>query len=174
RNTSNTYTTGGGNYIGNVLQSTTGNVTGVYDMSDCAWATMAAYIGGYTTAYNGNLITNKDTKYVDVYAKGSNPGDRNSCYQANADKYGDAQYEVSINGENSPVGWSGDFTKYPSSTFPVYYRGGGNNYGMDGAGVFAVADDTGKPIYHNGWVRSLHFVTSFPSVYSQLCKFVLV
>ncbi|MEG0283124.1 MAG: hypothetical protein RR662_08120, partial [Clostridia bacterium] len=114
-NTTTGYITGGGNYIGNVLQSTTGNVTGVYDISGGAWETMSTYIADQNTGHINNLIANKDTKYVDVYAKSSNPGDRNSCYQANADKYGDAQYEVSSNGVNRPGCWGGDYSYFPYS-----------------------------------------------------------
>ncbi|MEG0522159.1 MAG: hypothetical protein RR594_06860, partial [Clostridia bacterium] len=158
-NASYSYTTGGGNYIANVAQSTTKNVTGVYDMNGCAWETMAAYIEDQTNAHNANLTTKKDTKYVDVYAKGGNPGDRNSNYQANADKYGDAQYEVSSNGVSSPAGWSDDCSYFPYSTYPVFYRGGFFIDG-DGAGVFALFDYSGGPDNFFSWRRSLHFVTS--------------
>ncbi|MEG0222055.1 MAG: hypothetical protein RR490_09595, partial [Niameybacter sp.] len=138
RNTSNTFTTGGGNYIANVNQSTTGNITGVYDMNGCAWETMSSYVnsGTLTTGNGQNLITNKDTKYVDVYAVSSgNTGETN--YAANADKYGDAQYEVSSNGVSSPEGWSGNFSYFPCSSNPVFFRGGVFENGGYRAGVFA-------------------------------------
>ncbi|MEG2485068.1 MAG: hypothetical protein RSB51_06310, partial [Clostridia bacterium] len=110
-NTSNTFITGGGNYIANANQSTTENVTGVYDMNGCAWETMSSYVnsGTLTTGNGQNLITNKDTKYVDVYAAGSG-NTREANYAANSDKYGDAQYEVSSNGVSSPMGWSGGYS----------------------------------------------------------------
>ncbi|MEG0283153.1 MAG: hypothetical protein RR662_08265, partial [Clostridia bacterium] len=95
-NTNNHFIAGGGDYKAkeNVEQSTTGNVTGVYDMNGCAWETMSSYVNsGTLTIGNGQkLITNKDTKYVDVYAVGSE-NTREANYAANADKYGDAQYE---------------------------------------------------------------------------------
>ncbi|MEG2485120.1 MAG: hypothetical protein RSB51_06570, partial [Clostridia bacterium] len=97
------YITGNGDYVGSANQSTTGNVTGVYDMAGCARETMSAYVNNenINTAYGQNLITNKGTKYVDVYAMG-NGNSRVSNYIANADKYGDALYEVSSNGANNP------------------------------------------------------------------------
>ncbi|MEG0511054.1 MAG: hypothetical protein RR664_07260 [Clostridia bacterium] len=160
------YFTGDGNYIANVKQSTTENVTGVYDMNGCAWETMAAYVnsGTLTTGNGQNLITKKDTKYVDVYAVGSG-NSREANYAANADKYGDAQYEVSSNGVNSPTGWSGGYSNFPYSTYPVFFRGGGYNSEGD-AGVFAFAYSAGQPNSHYCWRRGLHFVTSVPSVYS--------
>ncbi|MEG1485580.1 MAG: hypothetical protein RSC28_09455, partial [Bacteroidales bacterium] len=157
RNPSNTFTTGGGNYIANVAQSTTGNTTGIYDMNGCASENMAAYIADQTTTYNANLIAKKDTKYVDVYAKGANVADKNSCYQANADKYGDAQYEISSNGMSSPSGWSYGYSHFPHSTNPVFYRGGHYSDGIH-AGVFAFCNDTGRPSSFYCWRRGLHFV----------------
>ncbi|MEG0283117.1 MAG: Ig-like domain repeat protein, partial [Clostridia bacterium] len=161
-NSSNTYTTGGGNYITNVVQSTTGNTTGIYDMNGCAWETMSSYVnsGTLTTGNGQNLITNKDTKYVDVYAVGSG-NTREANYAANADKYGDAQYEVSSNGVSSPMGWSGDYSDFPYSTIPVFYRGG-NFHNGGSAGVFAFLNYTGQPYSLFCWRRCLHFVTSVP------------
>ncbi|MEG0283111.1 MAG: hypothetical protein RR662_08055, partial [Clostridia bacterium] len=160
--TNNSYITGNGNYIANAKQSTTENVTGVYDMNGCAWETMSSYVnsGTLTTGNGQNLITNKDTKYVDVYAVGSG-NTREANYVANADKYGDAQYEVSSNAVSSPAGWSGDYSNFPSSTYPVFYRGGHYTNGGS-AGVFAFLNYTGQPYSYSCWRRGLHFVTSVP------------
>ncbi|MEG0283149.1 MAG: hypothetical protein RR662_08245, partial [Clostridia bacterium] len=168
--TNSSYITGNGNYIANAKQSTTENVTGIYDMNGCAWETMSSYVnsGTLTTGNGQNLITNKDTKYVDVYAVGSG-NTREANYAANADKYGDAQYEASSNGVSSPMGWSGDDSGFPFSTYPVFCRGGNCTYGGF-AGVFAFNRDTGQPNGHHCWRRCLHFVTSvpfFPFIYSE-------
>ncbi|MEG0283023.1 MAG: hypothetical protein RR662_07610, partial [Clostridia bacterium] len=161
-NSSDTYTTGNGNYIGNVLQSTTGNVTGIYDMNGCAWEYMSAYVNGgtLTTADGQNLLTNKDTKYVDVYAVGSG-NTRETNYAANTDKYGDAQYEVSSNGVSNPLGWNDDYSNFVDSIYPVFCRGGG--YGTVGTGgVFAFHYGSGKDYFDYCWRRSVHFVTPVP------------
>ncbi|MEG0511018.1 MAG: hypothetical protein RR664_07080, partial [Clostridia bacterium] len=107
---------------------------------------------------------------------------REANYAANADKYGDAQYEVSSNGVSSPTGWSDGYSNFPSSTYPVFSRGGRYGNGSN-AGVFAFGLNTGQPYSYYCWRRGLHFVTSVPfspfiyskqinttSVYSQLCK----
>ncbi|MEG0283103.1 MAG: Ig-like domain repeat protein, partial [Clostridia bacterium] len=74
-NPNRSYITGNGDYKAkvNVEQSTTGNVTGVYDMSGNAHDGMSSYVnsGTLTTGNGQNLIINKGTKYVDVYAVGS-------------------------------------------------------------------------------------------------------
>ncbi|MEG2484892.1 MAG: hypothetical protein RSB51_05420, partial [Clostridia bacterium] len=144
--------TGGGDYKAkeNVEQSTTGNVTGVYDMSGCAWETMSTYIAYQNNVYTDNLVKNKDTTYVDVYANAGNGSDRNSNYLANADKYGDAIYEVTTNGDSSPAGWSGDLSYFLSSIFPVFCRGGFSSYGIN-AGVFAFDNYTGNSGNSNSW-----------------------
>ncbi|MEG0282990.1 MAG: hypothetical protein RR662_07445, partial [Clostridia bacterium] len=169
-NINTSYITANGDYKANANQSTTGNTTGVYDMSGCGWDTMPAYVnGGTLTTGNGqNLITNKDTKYVDVYAAASR-NTKASNYAANADKYGDAIYEVSSNGDSSPRGWSGDYSYFPGSTSPVFYRGGIYLHG-GGAGVFAFDSSTGQPHSDHCWRRCLHFMTSvpfFPFIYSK-------
>ncbi|MEG0522172.1 MAG: hypothetical protein RR594_06950, partial [Clostridia bacterium] len=141
---------------------TTGNTTGIYDMNGCAWETMATYVnGGTLTDANGkNLKDNKETKYVDVYAAGGGNTAKEN-YDANADKYGDAQYEVSSNGASSPLGWSGDYSYFPCSTGHVFYRGG-EYYAGGGAGVFAFGNSAGQPYSDYCWRRGFHFVTSVP------------
>ncbi|MEG0283120.1 MAG: hypothetical protein RR662_08100, partial [Clostridia bacterium] len=175
-NTTTGYITGGGNYIVNKNQSTTGNTTGVYDMSGGGWDTMSSYMVDQNSGEMDNLIKNKDTKYVDVYAKGSNPINQNLNYQANADKYGDAIYEVSSNGAANPGGWSGDSSYFSHSIKPVFYRGEFYSCGYTTTGIFSFSAHTGELHANPCWRRGLYFVTSvlFLSVYSQLCKFVLI
>ncbi|MEG0282978.1 MAG: hypothetical protein RR662_07370, partial [Clostridia bacterium] len=97
-------------------------------------------------------------KYVDVYAVGSG-NTQASNYAANADKYGDAQYEASSNGENNPSGWSGDHSFFPNSSYSVFCRGGHSDDGV-GTGVFQVGRYTGEAYSFIGWRRGLYFVTS--------------
>ncbi|MEG0283118.1 MAG: hypothetical protein RR662_08090, partial [Clostridia bacterium] len=158
-NTNVNFITGNGDYTKNEVQSTTANVTGVYDMNGCAWETMSAYIIDQNTGYMNNLITYKDTKYVDVYTISSSPGNKNSNYQANADKYGDAIYEVSINGARNPFGWSLDECDFPYSSWPVLIRGGANGNGNN-SGVFAFSHYTGESVGYACWRRSYYFMTS--------------
>ncbi|MEG0283074.1 MAG: hypothetical protein RR662_07870, partial [Clostridia bacterium] len=155
-NENSNYITGSGNYIGNVLQSTTGNTTGIYDMSGCAWEMLSAYIVAGDTGYNSNLIKNKNTKYVDVYAAG-NDNTQTSNYAANADKYGDSIYEVSTNGVNNPMAWSGDYSNFPPSGSPVFNYGGDYTRGVT-SGIFAFSDNLGMTYVNLSWRRGLHFL----------------
>ncbi|MEG0283121.1 MAG: hypothetical protein RR662_08105, partial [Clostridia bacterium] len=150
-NANTSYITANGDYKANVLQSTTGNVAGVYDMSGCAMETISAYVNNniLTIVDGQKLFDNKNKKYVDVYAVGSEDS-RDLNYQANADKYGDAQYEVSSNGTNSPVGWNDDCSYFPYSVYPVSHRGGTPPDGKN-AGVFAFHGHRGKPNITYSW-----------------------
>ncbi|MEG0283024.1 MAG: Ig-like domain repeat protein, partial [Clostridia bacterium] len=156
-NANGSYTTGGGDYIANVNQSTTGNVTGVYDMSGCAVETMSSYVHLYSTDANiQNLIDNKDSKYVDVYTAGD--GNKQAMsYFTNSLKYGDALYETSVNGNSRTGSWNGNYSLYAVGTRPVFFRGG--HYGSESlSGLFAFYEDPAQPNTNNGWRRSFHIV----------------
>ncbi len=68
--------TGGQNYKSNLNQSTTGNITGIYDMCGGAWEYVAAYYDnqndnietcGTTTYFEGNKLKAEYEKYWDKY-----------------------------------------------------------------------------------------------------------
>lgn len=89
-----------------VKASTTGNVTGIYDMAGGAWEFVAGYIDnsfvqkeeeGSETANNrfdfgGNLLLGAN-KSKNVYLKGDTDSDSGN-FEANKASYGDALYEV--------------------------------------------------------------------------------
>ena len=138
----NTYNTEAGQKA-----STTGNITGVYDMSGGAWEyVMGALSDGkdpakprsgnntqYNSGFNGVLNsgdpvstgrTIPEEKYYDLYTNTTSAsacGDGQVCY-------GHALSETE--------GWYGDYSTFVSSTYPWFARGGG---GSDSsiAGVFA-------------------------------------
>ena len=65
-----------GDYKTNVTQSTTGNITGIYDMNGGAWEYVAAYYDngardlsyyGSNEIFGGNTLNNQYTKYWDRY-----------------------------------------------------------------------------------------------------------
>ncbi len=126
--TTNDYTSTQG-----VKASTTGTVYGVYDMSGGAWE----YVAGYVNNGNGNLTTygsslvNGDVKTKNVYSKASTDNNTNN-YNANSSKYGDAVYETSANGNTGNGSWYGDYSSFPTSSSPFFYRGG-----VYGDGTFA-------------------------------------
>ena len=139
---SSNYTGGGsGNsYVNNGVQSTTGNVYGIYDMSGGAFEYVAAYVNNGDSALTsyGSSLANGDAKTKNVYAKGDDT--RLGNYNANTSKYGDAIYETSsrtyngiVNSGNSS--WYSDYSYYPFSNNPFFARGG--HYNMEsGAGTF--------------------------------------
>ena len=107
--------------------STTGNVTGVYDMSGGAWEYVAAYVNnGHSnlTTYGSSLV-NAEAKYKDVYSKGSSDSYSNNyavSTPANG-HYGDAVWETSNSG-TSTNSWYSDYSNFPDTIYPFFVRGG--------------------------------------------------
>ena len=126
-----------------VKASTTGTVHGVYDMSGGAYEYVAAYVNnGNSSLSNGtSLVNSNDAKTKNVYRKGSSDSDTNN-YNANSSKYGDAVYETSTSGRGS-TSWYGDYSYFPDTSGPFFYRGGVYNYGAK-AGVFYFGCYTGS------------------------------
>ena len=146
-NSDSSYYTGGGSgnaYVTNVGQSTTGTVHGVYDMSGGAWEYVAAYVnnGNSNLTNYGSSLVNGDAKTKNVYSKGSSDS-RDNNYSANSGKYGDAVYETSANGNSSSSSWYGDYSYFPSTDWPFFYRGGGYGNGTY-AGVFCFDSSDGN------------------------------
>ena len=138
-NSNSSYYTGGGSgnayATTNTAQSTTGNVYGVYDMSGGAWEYVAAYVNngnGNLTNYGSSLV-NGDPKTKNVYTKASTDSYENN-YQQNKGVYGDAVYETSTSGSGT-TSWYGDYSNFPFTSYPFFYRGGSCNSGSS-AGVF--------------------------------------
>ena len=119
-NTSNGYTA-----------STTGNITGVYDMSGGAWEYVATYIQGQEEVSNLAEIVNNPlyTKYLDKYSPSSN----DSSYKYRI--LGDATGEMGPFYNTRNV-WYNDFANFTRINSPVFIRGG---YSSDkvGAGQFS-------------------------------------
>ena len=133
-NLANTYKyneAGGGN------ASTTANVYGVYDMAGGAWEYVAGILSNYKANGNNYNFSNSTTyqnKYFDWYD--GNSSDKNTNYRANTNKYGDAAYETSSSGNSVTDSWDSSYSSFPSSSHPVFFRGG-HAYTGSGAGVFA-------------------------------------
>jgi len=123
--TCDTYTTTNG-----VLASTTGNITGIYDMNGGA----EEYVAGYranTYGYSGfdaTSIASYQDKYFDVYNEASEPTTYN--YRILGDATGEMGPFANYIGS-----WYGDSAYFVYSSLPWFYRGG---YFRDSAagGVF--------------------------------------
>ena len=144
-NSNSSYYTGGGSgntYVNNGAQSTTGNVWGIYDMSGGAWEYVAAYVdngNGNLTSYGKSLV-NGDPKTKNVYSQTGTDSNTNN-YNTNKGVYGDAVYETSTSG-NGTTSWYSDYSDFPYTDWPFFYRGGLYNDGSL-AGVFYFGSDNG-------------------------------
>ena len=142
------------NYLNNnsSVASTTGNKTGIYDMSGGAWEYVAGYTTGATTIGGSSGITNlysnffndsNYTKYWDKYAS-------TVLTQFNNRILGDATGEIgSFGSVPDPDGynrynssWYNDLANFPYSSAPWFVRGGFWSNGI-GSGMFAFYAHTG-------------------------------
>ena len=117
-------------------QSTTGNISGIFDMSGGAWEYMAAYRSG-TVGSSGLTVDtiNANSNYFDIYSSASSE----TSYQYRI--LGDATGEMgTITSYKSS--WYQDFAVLVTGSYPWFIRGG---YFDDTsiAGVFAFTNDTG-------------------------------
>ena len=156
KNTDSGYYTGGastaGAYKDNILQSTTGNVYGIYDTVGGAFEYVASYIAnnqnsyGYQFASNAGTSSSKNdktesTKYATVYKYNSTSDSRQNNYDLNLNKvFGDGTTETSTEGTGSSS-WHSAYSYFVSASNPFFRRGG--NYDNGGAGSFYFDYDDG-------------------------------
>ena len=121
-NDNSSYITADAGISANPEQSSTGNETGIYDLSGGAYERVAAYYtGGNSTSlndYGSSLVNETDKKYVTAYT---------GTTASSAYKPGDATYETNR--------WHSDDANFVSSDNPFFIRGGGYSNGSH-AGVF--------------------------------------
>ena len=143
-NSNSSYTTGGGNYVSNVAQSSTGNIYGIYDLSGGAWeyvmGNMSKSAGSYV--YNLNYgdgifkYSASTAKYIDTYAYGTSYTAQTAYNRA---RLGDATGEVVV---SSGTAWNNDYAYFVSSSYPWFPRGGYYSVGSI-AGVFSFSVSNG-------------------------------
>ena len=111
-------------------QSTTGNVTGIFDMSGGAWEYVMGYYSGASTTWGATSISNyagfsnkPDSKYFDDY---TTIVPKTACNGGIC--YGHALSETSS--------WYGDNPVFVGADIPWLLRGGSYDYGVR-AGAFA-------------------------------------
>ena len=129
------YTTANGNFMSKQNQSSTGNETGIYDLSGGSSERLAAYYSGSTSSNltnNGislvNDYANENTKkYVTAYTGKS---------EISAYKVGDATYETES--------WYEDNSAFVDSDHPFFNRGGDYNDVLSVTGVFFYSANYGS------------------------------
>ena len=133
-NSNSSYYTGGGtgtSYKTNIGQSTSGNITGVYDMSG---GTDEYVMGNYnkTKGSSGLTVSGVPAEHIDIYS-GNN---------VSASHLGDAVGET--------AGWYSDYARFVYSSYPWFLRGGYYSDG-DNAGVFSFDIYAGDAYFINGF-----------------------
>jgi len=126
-----------------VLASTTGNITGIYDLSGGAWEYVAAFntIDNHGFLNNGGLTTSSaSTPYVTKYTS--------NTYYASIDNsiLGDAVYEVNKNPGSGKASWFSDYGQCVNNSYPFFIRGGGRD---SCAGVFSSGYASGRAIEYS-------------------------
>ena len=148
KNTDSGYYTGGastaGAYKDNILQSTTGNVYGIYDTVGGAYEYVASYIAnnqnsyGYQFASNAGTSSSKNdktesTKYATVYNYNSTSDSNQNNYDLNLNKvFGDGTTETSTAGEEKSS-WHSAYSSFVGASFPFFQRGGDSSSSYTGS-----------------------------------------
>ena len=117
-----------------VLASSTGNVTGIYDLSGGSVERVAAYLDLNGISYGSSLLNETNKWYVTIYTNSS----ASSGY-----KLGDATYETS--------GWHDDLAYFVNPCCGAFFNRGGSSYDGSDAGVFNFNRDTGYTISTSGF-----------------------
>ena len=147
---STTCTTAANQYNGTYgkLASTTGNATGVYDMSGGSYEYVMGNISKVTTGYTfypssssfaSSWYTTDTAKYVTTYAYDSSNKFNQTAY--NRGRLGDATAETLLSASSSG-GWYSDYAIFPYSSTAWFNRGGYFNDGSY-AGVFNFRNSNG-------------------------------
>lgn len=165
-NKSQEYITGGSKvetdvYNTHANESTTGNATGVYDLSGCAWEFVSSFINNgyekmqeYGGTKEGYLLENASSnKYKTVYSKSStDKGEGNydrthaiANYNSNLHRRGDAMLETSTAGYGN-FAWNVNSSFYVQLDIPFIIRGG--DFGLTNQttpGLFSYNGSSGQP-----------------------------
>ena len=137
-----------------VLASTTRNVTGVYDMAGNAFNLVAAFVdNNHEVLLNHDVLTNAESKYVDVYPV-ADPDNSYPNYDLAAETFrGEAIFETSVEGYNF-TSWHNERSYYPRTSFPLFLRGDGFERG-NSTGIFTFNRSPGNPNINIGFRPAL-------------------
>ena len=124
--------------------STTGNVTGVYDMSGGAYEYVAGYVNNSYADDYGSILVSANEKYKDVYNVGGSDSysDNYAVSTPENGKYGDAVYETSSDAIAS-TSWYDNNSNFPQISAPFFFRGGNCN-NTSHAGMFYFERGSGQ------------------------------
>ena len=164
------------NTINGMKASTTGNITGVYDLSGGLYERVANYISngnerltrtgntsggssgglmGATNEANLNGYQTLSRRDYTIYPYSNSSDDNLSNYNAykglltSTYGYGDAILEISSQSGGN-YSWNYDYSYFVSSSSPFFYRGGSYNNGS-ASGLFIFHSTTGAVYIDNGF-----------------------
>ena len=143
RESSITCTTAANKYDGTYgkLASTTGNITGVYDMSGGSWEYVMGNVSSVKTRYTfypsysgfaSSWYTTDTAKYLTTYAYGENSIQKGY----NRGRLGDATAETLLS-VSTLGGWYSNTASFPYSNGAVWFGRGGRYNDGSNAGVFS-------------------------------------
>ena len=156
-NSNSSYYTGGGTgeayKTTNTNQSSTGNITGIYDLSGGAYERVAAFNSSYSGQYftgssyvdaKGNHFAStggKSTKYATAYSN-STGSNGNDFTVGTVSIRGDAIQEAYVSNHE---GWFNDGSYFVDSSYPFFGRGGDYNISST-AGAFCSSSSSGSAL----------------------------
>ena len=133
------------------VASTTGNRTGIYDMSGGAWEYVAGYTTGASTVGGSSGITSlypnffSDSTYTKYWDKYTSTTNTNYNYRLLGDATGEmgpfASETDPDGGSRYKSSWYGDYANFVNSSYPWFLRGG-HWYNGSGSGAFAFGNVT--------------------------------
>ena len=133
------------------VASTTGNKTGIYDMSGGAWEYVAGYTTGASTVGGSSGITSlypnffSDSTYTKYWDKYTSTTNTNYNYRLLGDATGEmgpfASETDPDGGSRYKSSWYGDYANFVNSSYPWFLRGG-HWYNGSGSGAFAFGNVT--------------------------------
>ena len=142
------------NYFNNnsIVSSTTGNYSGIYDMSGGAWEYVMGYTtgaesvggaSGITSLYSNFFSDSTYLKYWDKYTSTVNTNYNNRILGDATGEMGPFGSEKDPdNGTRNKSSWYKDYAYFANSSSPWFARGGHWSSGAE-AGSFAFINDTG-------------------------------
>ena len=117
--------------------STTGNITGVYDMSGGTYDSVAAYVQGSlaSSGFNEDPASLYGAKYFDVYPSNTETNSfKNRILGDATGEFGPFYYYMDEdNNIRTHNAWFFDDTRFISTNYPWFFRGGGYEYGILGS-----------------------------------------
>lgn len=133
--------------------SSTGNITGIYDMSGGLIEMTSGYISNSQSSSSTNASAfskmNISTKYATKYPYNLTNDTSSANYTENTEIYGDAIREVSTAGTGA-TSWGEDTSIYAQIANFIFARGGSYLQGAM-AGISAFQADDGAPAYNKGF-----------------------